>query len=383
LLSIEQAHLDACALMAPSSLAFIERLVKGGGRVRVPTTLSMVSLDLQQWRELGIEEAYGDQATRIAEGYLQLGCVPTWTCAPYQGYLTPRFGQQIAWGESNAVAYANSVLGARTNRYGDYLDVCAAITGRVPLTGLHLAENRRGQIVLHVRDIPPAAWRSPATWAALGHLLGTVVGDRVPVVDGLPGRASGEQLKALAAAAASSGGIALFHLVGITPEAPNLASALHGRPAEEESDVTRSRLARAWDDLSCVNPGSDLDAVVLGCPHFSYAEFEALARTVSDPRMTRIHPDVQLLIFTHTETLALASRAGLVSEAERFGATIVLDTCPFYAPVVAKGTRTLMTNSGKCAYYAPGELRVDVAFGTLRDCLRSAASGKVVREETP
>ena len=135
LLSIEQAHIDACALRSRSSLDVIERLWGSGGRVSVPTTLSMVSLDLENWRDLGVEPEHAETASRVADGYLALGCVPTWTCAPYQVYLRPRFGQQIAWGESNAVAYANSVLGARTNRYPDYLDICAAITGRAPYAG--------------------------------------------------------------------------------------------------------------------------------------------------------------------------------------------------------------------------------------------------------
>jgi len=150
LVAVEQAHIDACALMAPSNLDFVSWIVEQGGRTAVPTTLNMVSLDLDHWRDLGVPPTFSEQATRIAGKYLALGCVPTWTCAPYQGYLTPRFGQQIAWGESNAIAYANSVLGARTNRYADYMDVCAAITGRVPYTGLHRSENRRGQVLVRL-----------------------------------------------------------------------------------------------------------------------------------------------------------------------------------------------------------------------------------------
>jgi len=163
LITIEEAHVDACALMSQSNLDFVGRLVQHGGRVRVPTTLNMVSLDLDHWEALGVPPEFAEQATRIAEAYVALGCVPTWTCAPYQGYLAPRFGQQIAWGESNAVVYANSVLGARTNRYADFMDVCAAITGRVPNTGLHRAENpaptkmliSAGEVLANL-SVPPA-----------------------------------------------------------------------------------------------------------------------------------------------------------------------------------------------------------------------------------
>jgi len=383
LLTIAQAHLDACALMSQSSLEFIEYLTRHDGRVQVPTTLNMVSLDLDNWRKLRIPRSFGEMATRIAEGYLRLGCIPTWTCAPYQGYLTPRFGQQIAWGESNAIAYANSVLGARTNRYGDYMDVCAALTGRVPKAGLHVPENRRGQVLVRVHDVEPALWHDTAAWAAFGHVLGHLVGSRIPVIHGLPQNASGDQLKALAAAAASAGAVALFHAIGLTPEAPSLNVAFQGGLPQETVDVGSAELASAWADLSDAAGGDRLDALILGCPHFSYAELEALAEVISDLRPERVHPKVQMMVMTNAAAHALAARRGLVETVERFGATVILDTCPFHFPIVRKRTRVVMTNSGKCAYYAPGELGVRVAFGSLRDCIRSATSGTVVLEHFP
>jgi predicted aconitase len=383
LISVEQAHIDACALMSQSNLDFISRLADAGGRVRVPTTLNMVSLDLQHWARLGVPSAFAKQATAIADAYVRLGCVPTWSCAPYQGYLTPRFGQQIAWGESNAVVYANSVLGARTNRYADFMDVCAAITGRVPNAGLHRTENRRGEVVVRLPEMGASAWTSPAAWAALGYLVGELVGTRIPVLDGLPSPATGEQLKALGAAAAASGAVEMFHAVGITPEAPDVAAALHGGGAADTLVVSRSMLRDAWERMSSVPAGGRVDVVILGCPHVSYAEFAELTAAIREAGCSHIHPDVQLLILTDSTSLALASRGGLTGEIERFGATIALDTCPFHSPIVADGARVVMTNSGKCAYYAPGELGAEVAFGTLRDCVRSAARGVVTREESP
>jgi len=186
LLSVEQAHIDACALMSQSSLDVVSHLAKNGGRVSIPTTLSMVSLDLENWERLGVPADFAQGSIQIAEAYLSLGCIPAWTCAPYQGYLTPRYGQQIAWGESNAVAYANSVLGARTNRYADYLDICAAITGRVPYTGLHRLENRRATFHVRLEKTKTEDWATPAAWGAFGSLVGGLVGEQVPVIDGLP-----------------------------------------------------------------------------------------------------------------------------------------------------------------------------------------------------
>jgi predicted aconitase len=383
LISVEQAHIDACALMSQSNLRFVTHLAQHGDRVRVPTTLNMVSLDLNHWKELGVPSEFAEQATRIAEAYTQLGCVPTWTCAPYQGYLAPRFGQQIAWGESNAVVYANSVLGARTNRYADFMDVCAAVTARVPNTGLHRTENRRGELVVRLPETSNVSWESPAAWAVLGHLIGELVGEQIPVIEGLPRPATCEQLKALGAAAASSGGVAMYHAVGITPEAPDLETALHGASEWEELVLTREMLRSAWDRMSSAAEGEKLDAVILGCPHFSYAEFEALAAEIRELRPQRVHPDVQLLVLTHSSSLSLASRGSLVDEAKEFGATIVLDTCPFHSPIVVDRAQVVMTNSGKCAYYAPAELGTSISIGTLRDCVRAATTGTVTREEPP
>jgi predicted aconitase len=382
LISVEQAHIDACALMSESNLEFVRRLAEQGGRVRVPTTLNMVSVDLEQWEELGVPREFAERATRIADSYRGLGCVPTWTCAPYQGYLSPRFGQQIAWGESNAVVYANSVLGARTNRYPDFLDVCGAITGRVPNTGLHRTENRRGELVVRVPETGEASWASPSAWAVLGHLIGELVGERIPVIVGLPRPATCEQLKALGAAAASSGSVEMFHAVGVTPEAPDLETALHGAKDAEELELTRQMLAGARNRMSSAAEGEKLDAVILGCPHFSYAEFEALATEIRALGPRRVRPDVQFLVLSDSASLALASRGGLTEGIRGFGATIALDTCPFHSPIVADRAPVVMTNSGKCAYYAPAELGASVALGTVRDCVRSAVTGVVTREET-
>ncbi len=383
LISVEQAHIDACALMSESNLEFVHRLAEQGGRVRVPTTLSMVSLDLEHWKELGVPREFAERATRIAESYRRLGCVPTWTCAPYQGYLSPRFGQQIAWGESNAVVYANSVLGARTIRYPDFLDVCAAITGRVPYTGLHRTENRRGELVVRVPETGEASWANPSAWAVVGHLIGELVGERIPVIVGLPRPATCEQLKALGAAAASSGSVEMFHAVGITPEAPDLKTALHGSKDAEEVRLTREALAAAWDRMSSAVEGEELDAVILGCPHFSYAEFDVLATEIRALDSQRVRPGVQFLVLSDSASLALACKGGLLEGIKRFGATIVRDTCPFHSPIVADRAPAVMTNSGKCAYYAPAELGASVAFGTVRDCVRSAVAGVVTRKVAP
>lgn len=380
LMDITAAHIDGCGLLSDAGLEFAETLAAGGARVRVPTTLNMGPLDLQHWRDWSIDENFAAKAIRQGKAYTDMGCVPTWTCAPYQGYLTPRFGQQIAWGESNAVVYANSVIGARTNRYGDYMDICAAITGRVPRLGLHLDENRRGQVLVRLQGFDADAMDLETFYPALGHLLGPLAGEKVPVIDGLPSVVSDDRLKALGAAAASSGGIALFHAVGLTPEAPTLQAALHGLPPERTVDLTPADLEAAWADLSTAAEGDQLDVVLLGCPHFSFAEFRELADFIARAG-GKAKADV--VVISSTQSFALAQRAGFDRVLTDFGARITLDTCMFHTPMLHAGVRTVMTNSGKCAYYAPGELNVKVAFGSLADCARSAVLGRVRREEKP
>jgi len=343
-----------------------------------------VSLDLENWRYLGVDRAFAEAASRIASEYLRLGCIPTWTCAPYQGLLTPRFGQQIAWGESNAVAYANSVLGARTNRYPDYLDICAAITGRVPHSGLHRFENRAATVHVHVEGGDDSRWASPAAWGALGALVGRTVGERVPVLDGFGSlRPSNDMLKAFGAAAASFGAVGLFHIVGVTPEAPDLPAACQGRLPSESISISARALRDAWDELSGAEPGAAVDVVIVGCPHFSYAEFEALVELISHRDGARIDDGVQFLIFASAPMVELVRRGGLLEPLARFGATIVRDTCPFHSPIVAPEAKMVATNSGKCAYYAPGELDVRVAFNSLDRCVESAVSGTVCGGDAP
>ena len=383
MMDVSQAHIDGCGLLSETGLEFAETLAAKGAKVCIPTTLNMGPLDLQNWRRFGVNEDFAAKAIRQAKAYTDMGCVPTWTCAPYQSYLTPRFGQQIAWGESNAICYANSVLGARTNRYADYIDICAAITGRVPKCGLHLKDNRKGQILLRLVDIDPAIMHSNAFYAVLGHLVGSLSEDKIPVIEGLPVEVSGDQLKALCAAAASSGAVALFHAIGVTPEANSVEQAFQGEEPERIIDIHLSDLQKSRADLSTAKEGDDLDLVVLGCPHFSFDEFRELATLIQGrtEKGKTLHPDVKLIVISCQTSYALLQRSDFLDVLTNFGIEITLDTCIFHTPMVAPDTKVIMTNSGKCAYYAPGELGVKVAFGNMAECVDSAVKGHVCRKE--
>ena len=378
LLEISQAHIDSTIYMGEAGLEFAERLAGFGAKVAVPTSLNVSGLDECHWGEWPVPEDWAAKAQRQMIAYHGMGCVPTWTCAPYQTSMAPKFGQQIAWGESNAIVFANSVIGARTERYPDLLDICAAITARVPALGLHLTENRAGQLLIRLQDIPRAIQQDDTFYSVLGLLLGRLAGQRIPVIEGIEVTPAEDQLKQLGAAAASSGAVALFHIVGVTPEAPTLEAAFQGRPPLEEHTIGMPQLRATRRELTTA-PGARLDMVVLGSPHFSIAEFRQLAPLVEGKHR---HPDVQFLVTTSRIMRDLAQQSGVLAPIEAFGARLTVDTCVLATPMLPKTIQVLMTNSGKYAHYAPGLLSTKMVFGSLQDCVDSATEGRVVRDES-
>ena len=383
MISITGAHIDACGLLSDAGTEFAEMLVEKGARVSVPATLNMGPLDLQNWRQFGIDKKFAQKAIRQSKAYTDMGCVPSWTCAPYQGDNVPSFGEQVAWGESNAVCYANSVLGARTNRYADFMDICAAITGRVPEWGLHIKENRRGQIHIRLNRINETLMNTQTFYVTLGHLVGRIAIDKIAVIQGLNIKPSSDELKAMCAAAASSGGVEMFHIAGITPEAQTLENAFLNQEPLDIIEFGPKEMAGAELDLSNADNGEKLDAVLVGCPHFSMDEFSRLAKIIQGQldKGGSLHRGVRFIVTSCRSTYAQLERSDLLEPIKKFGIEITLDTCPFHTPMLPSDTKVVMTDSGKCAYYAPGELGVKVAFGSMADCVESAVKGGVCRKE--
>ncbi len=376
-LDISAAHIDSALYMGDATLEYAERLAGGGATVVVPTTLNVAGVDPHGWREWAVPPAWADKATRQMRAYERMGCRPTWTCAPYQTEPRPAFGQQVAWGESSAIVFANSVLGARTERYPDLLDICAAITGRVPAAGLHLTENRAGNVLVRLSDIPTTLQETEDFYPVLGHLIGRLVHDRIPVIEGMTVRPGESALKALGAAMASSGAVALFHLVGVTPEAPTTQDAFAGGEPDRTITIGMKELRDARAELTSAD-GTRLDMVVLGSPHFSLDEFRALAPLLLGH--TR-NDAVRFLVTTSRAVKLLAERGGLLDALAAFGGEITVDTCILTTPMLPESVGTLMTNSAKYAYYTPSLLGKGMVFGSMRDCVRSAVVGRVVREE--
>jgi predicted aconitase len=374
LIDVASAHVDGCLYHGVAGLEFAERLVAGGARVAVPTTLNVGALDLLHPDRYRGDPGVAANARRQMDAYVAMGCRPTWTCAPYQLPERPGFGQHVAWAESNAVVFCNSVLGARTDRYGDFIDICAALTGRVPLAGLHRDEARRARLVVTLEGISERLLASDALYPVLGHLLGREAGSKVAAIVGLPADTSEDRMKALGAAAASSGSVAMVHAVGVTPEAPTLEAATGGEEVRELR-VTTARLRAARDELSTVAP-QRLGAVSVGTPHASLAELDRLAGLLGTDEVS-----VPLYVNVGRE-LAEAEGGGLLPRLEALGVRVVSDTCTYISPVMEEVNGPVMTDSAKWAWYAPANLGVDVVIGELEECARSAVAGRVLLDET-
>jgi len=370
LVPIASAHIDGCLYHGDSGTLFAERLVQGGGGVAVPTTLNVGALDLLHAGRVRLEPARAAMARRMMDAYLKLGCRPTWTCAPYQAGHRPALGQHVAWGESNAVAFCNSVLGARSERYGDFLDICAALSGRAPESGLHLSDNRRATLEVDASALDPRLIDEDAFWPVLGAWLGETASGRIVAFSGLPSRIDEDRLKAMGPAAASTGAVGLFHVVGVTPEDPQLA------PGHETIRLAGAMLHAARDRLSTAQAkaGEHVDAVAVGSPHFSFAEFKRLLAALDGRRLR-----IPFYVCTGRHTLDELQRAGI--DLAPSGLTVVADTCIVVTPILPANTGLLLTNSGKFAHYVRPNNGRDVLYGSLSDCAETAVAGNLVRDE--
>ena len=371
---IEFAHIGSCHYTGRLALDYAEFLLAEGATLAVPTHTNASLIDINQPAmrpEAATPEAVRG-AARLMEIYEALGCTAMWSCAPYHEARTrPTVGTQIVGSESNAVSFFNSVLGARTNKYGDLLDVCAAIIGKVPLAGLHTDEGRLATHELRL-ELTDGELADPSLPHLLGIIMGRAVGTAVPVLTGLP---SGEEdaLKAIAAAAATSGAVEMFHAVGVTPEAPTFADATSGRPVDRVTVVDREALAKARTLLTTTD-SEQIDSVCLGTPHFSIDEFGALREALAG---RQVHDDVRLVVTTSRAIDHELGLRGWRAELDELGVEVVLDTCTYYPPQPSGVRGTVMTNSAKWAYYAPGMLPIDVVFGGLQACANAAVTGQI------
>ncbi len=372
LIDIEGAHLTESFYAGQAHQDFVDRMVSQGARVAVPTTVNPGSATLRGRQGAAADPEAVAAARRLMRSVLCLGCRPSFTCAPYQlpGCVTQ--GGHVAWSESNAVVYANAVIGARTNLHYDYEDLCAALVGRVGDHGLHRDSERKASLIVDARAVSPKILRHEIGCHLLGHLLGPAVGHAIPAIIGLPAETRPDWLRALGAAASSSGALRMFHAVGITPEAPNLDVATGSQAGLPRLEFSGSDLRHAIDDLSRPGEGP-LQGVYLGTPHFSLAEFDDLFHLFGG---RRVHEGIACIVNTSRHNRDALRARGLLGRLERSGVALMVDACTYYGLPLAGLRGRVMTNSAKWAYYAPRTHDVAIEFGTLQDCVESAVKGE-------
>ena len=371
LVPIASAHVDSCLYHGPSSLDFARALLSGGGRVSVPTTLNVGGLDRSRPDLFAGPASHGEAARQLMDSYVEMGCQPTFTCAPYQLPGRPAPGTDVAWAESNAIVFGNSMIGLRTNRYGDLIDICAAITGRVPHAGLHIPENRAARALFTVEQHALSQVDEDLLPALLGHQIGRRTGTLIPVLDGLQAIAVTEDWgKAFGAAAASSGGVAMFHILGATPEAPDLAAATQGKPPVLTERVSGADLMAAHRELTTGAPGALLGGVSIGTPHLSAQQLARLAAQLAGRQ-------VRVPTYATTSRFVIGSDPAAAQRLEAAGVTIIRDTCTYFQPDIIDPGVVVMTNSAKWAYYAPAMLGCTVILASQSDCIESAVAGEI------
>ncbi len=373
LIPISSVHLVLHAYKSAFEAGVVaaEKIADMGAKFTVPTTIDPYGMDAEDWRGAKTPEDYAVMQQRLEKAVMRIGVIPVWTCTPYYGFNMPRFGENVAWSESSAVAFVNTVLGARTNRQSAIVDICCGILGKAPEVGLHLAENRRGDVLVNLNlERPLKDWEYPA----LGFYLGRLLGNRIGVVNGVKGEPVSENMKSLCAAAAASGSVALLHVVGVTPEAPTVEAAFGGKTPSQVVELSEQDLLDVRAKMN-THKGRDVDIVALGCPHYTINEIVKVHRLLNG---RKVSPNVAFWIYANSAAIAMAEKMGIRKELEDAGVTFRAETCMIISPIREWGFKVMMTDSGKCVHYGPMECGTEMLFGGTGECVEAAVAGHVV-----
>ena len=369
LTDVTRGHIDGCILAHDANLIFAERMAELGAKVQIPTTINAISVDRENSTSYGLPTSFENAASRLADAYLKMGVQPTFTCAPYLLEDVPQLGEFIGWSESNAVIFANSVLGARTAKLPDYLDLFVAIIGRAPDVGMYNVEYRRPSLVI---DCCVPEYHDDSLWPLLGWIAGRLSPDRVPLLRGLARyEPSQEDLRALCAAFGTTSASPMLHVAGVTPEAELLLTA-----DAESVRISLPDLVEAWTSL---NSGPEsVELVAIGSPHATYDEVAQFCEFLGGRSR---YAGTDVIVTLGRNILKQATEAGLVRQLEACGVKVIPDLCwcSITEPIFPPMARNLMTNSGKYAHYAPGLCGRTVRFGGLRDCAETAVTGKACK----
>ncbi|GMK58620.1 hypothetical protein CspeluHIS016_0600620 [Cutaneotrichosporon spelunceum] len=380
LTSVTRAHIDAVIYVGPATLSFAQHFAQIGAQFAVPTTINAVSAP-REWEALGVPPSEAGPALALPAAYESLGAVESRTCAPYFLPSPPGVGESVGWAESNAVVFANSVLGARTLKYPDMLDVAVALTGRAPLAGAHVDAARMPRVRIDV-DVGKGAdgGSEPGSvfWPLLGYAVGTVAGHDVVVVCGLEDTSPRlSDLKAFGAAFGTSSGSPMFHIRGVTPEAPAHVEF----DVERTVDIGSAELASAWEGLNSARD-EDVGLVAVGNPHLAVDEFGELAALVRPLLDRGLRAEVPFVLTAGRHVVSEAEKAGYLEPLRRFGATVVEDACwcMINAPVVPDVAQSVATNSAKYAHYGPGGVGKPMYFASTAECVQAAVNARCTRE---
>ena len=337
-----------------AGLEYLQDLARdGSGKATINASLNPPGTDLDNWEELGFPEYFALKQNEIVDAYADLGISKTCTCTPYLVGNVPRFKDHVSWSESSAVAYVNSVIGARTNREGGPAALAAAIVGKTPLYGFHLDENRKANLVVNV-----TTELKGADFGALGYIIGKVVGGGVPYFK-LQNTPDNNNLKTLGAALASSGSVALYHMENVTPEYGLAGEA----DVEDIMFISDKEIAETREGLSTTD--KEIDLVCLGCPHASLEEIREVAAVVQGKTIKN-----KLWICTSVSVKATADRMGYTQIIESAGGNVVCDTCMVVAPIEEMGFEVIGVNSAKAANYVPSMCGLDVVYDDVENLIR-------------
>jgi len=373
LVPINNVHMAGTSVLVTEEAGtkFVEGIREQGGNFVTRVTTNPTAIAPTKWEEIGIPEADEVMQRRLTAAYAGMGANSCNSCIPYLVGNSPRFGEHMAWGESSAVVYANSVCGARTNREGGPSGLASALTGRTPEYGFHLKENRYGKFLVKVE----APLNDMTDYGTLGCFTGKIAGQDTPVFTGIPDNPTIEQLKALSAALASSGSVSMFHAVGVTPEAPSEEAAFGDNEPEKVIVFGEAEKAETEAFLN-KEPSDHVDWVLVGCPNATVQELREVSEALEGKK---VHDDVALWVTTSGAMYAMAERVGYVETIEKAGGTVVRETCPFLARsrsiAPKKGYTTLTTNSAKMAFYAPGQFGLTTHYGNLDRIMKAAING--------
>ncbi|UCD96468.1 MAG: aconitase X catalytic domain-containing protein [Candidatus Bathyarchaeota archaeon] len=344
------------ANLGEAGLEFLNEMAEDG-TVKVLTTLNPAGMDRENWQVLGIDADFAENQIRVINAFAKMGVITTCSCTPYLIGNIPHFGQHIAWAESSAVCYANSVLGARTNREGGPSALASALTGKTPEYGYHLAENRHGQVIVKVN----AQIKGTDDFSVLGKAIGDhliTLGKKIPWIAGIPS-ATVEELKSFSASIATYGGAALFHMDGVTPEFDR-----YPKPVGNPIDINPEDLEKTRREL--IDEGLEVDFVSIGCPHASIHEIAKLASLLKGKKVTK-----EFWITTARPTKRIADEAGYSKIIEDAGAKFAADTCCVVAPIKGR-FKGMMIDSAKACYYGRAKNKFKVKIGTIEECVKVA-----------